>query len=173
MSNKKFIRRVTRDMEDIRKEPLDYLSVYVDPDKLHIWYFKIHGREDSPFKGGEFLGMIELPKTYPFKAPDFTMLTPNGRFDTGKKICMSNSGFHPEEWSPLWSMTNLLVGFISAFFDEDVSTHIGVNHLRTTNEIKKNHAAESLAFNFSLKANKYFQSEDDCLCVWKGKKIAL
>ena len=136
MPNKKFIRRVTRDMEDIRKNPLEYLSVYVDSDNLHKWYFKIHGHEDGPFKGGEFLGVIELPETYPFKAPDFTMLTPNGRFDIGKKICMSNSGFHPEEWSPLWSMTNLLVGFISTFFDDDITTHIGLNHMQTKPKTK-------------------------------------
>lgn len=28
---------------------------------------------------------------------------PNGRFEVGKKICLSISGHHPETWQPSWS----------------------------------------------------------------------
>lgn len=27
----------------------------------------------------------------------------NGRFEVGKKICLSISGHHPETWQPSWS----------------------------------------------------------------------
>ena len=30
-------------------------------------------------------------------------LQPNGRFETGKKICLSMSAHHPETWQPSWS----------------------------------------------------------------------
>ena len=30
------------------------------------------------------------------------MLTPNGRFKTGIRLCLSMSDYHPETWNPLW-----------------------------------------------------------------------
>lgn len=33
------------------------------------------------------------------------MSTPNGRFETGKKICLSITGYHPEFWQPAWGST--------------------------------------------------------------------
>lgn len=47
------------------------------------------------------------------------MLTPNGRFRVGAKICTSFSSFHPETWSPAYTLTTLLLSFISFFTDED------------------------------------------------------
>lgn len=33
----------------------------------------------------------------------FLYLQPNGRFEVGKKICLSISAYHPETWQPSWS----------------------------------------------------------------------
>lgn len=33
----------------------------------------------------------------------FSYSQPNGRFEVGKKICLSISGHHPETWQPSWS----------------------------------------------------------------------
>lgn len=62
---------------------------------------------------------IQLPQDYPYSPPDFLMLTPNGRFQVGAKICTSFSSFHPETWSPAYTLTTLLLSFISFFTDED------------------------------------------------------
>lgn len=35
------------------------------------------------------------------------VVQPNGRFEVGKKICLSISGHHPETWQPSWSSTYL------------------------------------------------------------------
>merc|ERR1712136_380029 len=40
------------------------------------------------------------------------MGTPNGRFETGKKICLSISGYHPETWQPSWSIRTALLAII-------------------------------------------------------------
>jgi len=32
-------------------------------------------------------------------------LQANGRFEVGRKICLSVSDFHPESWRPSWSST--------------------------------------------------------------------
>jgi hypothetical protein len=37
---------------------------------------------------------------YPFKPPGIMILTPNGRFDTGKRLCLSMSDYHPEVTRP-------------------------------------------------------------------------
>ncbi|CAK5079567.1 unnamed protein product [Meloidogyne enterolobii] len=38
------------------------------------------------------------------KPPNLRLLTPNGRFETNKNICLSISGYHPETWLPSWSI---------------------------------------------------------------------
>lgn len=47
-----------------------------------------------------FLGRIIFPADYPFKPPNIYFLTPNGRFELGKKICLSITSFHQETWRP-------------------------------------------------------------------------
>eukprot|EP00094_Tigriopus_californicus_P009935 TCALIF_09580-PA protein Name:"Similar to Ero1L Ero1-like protein (Drosophila melanogaster)" AED:0.14 eAED:0.14 QI:0/0/0.25/0.75/1/1/4/159/609 len=37
---------------------------------------------------------------------------PNGRFEVGKKICLSISGHHPESWQPSWSIRTALLAII-------------------------------------------------------------
>lgn len=48
-------------------------------------------------------GRILLPTEYPMKPPSIILLTPNGRFEVGKKICLTISAHHPESWQPSWS----------------------------------------------------------------------
>ena len=28
------------------------------------------------------------------------------------KICLSNTGYHPESWSPFWNVSNILIGSV-------------------------------------------------------------
>lgn len=86
---------------------------------------------------------IQLPRDYPYSPPDFIMLTPNGRFREGAKICTSFSSFHPETWSPAYTLTTLLLSFISFFTDED-SPAQGMVHMSV--EQRKRLAVESVAW---------------------------
>ncbi|KAG0322315.1 Ubiquitin-conjugating enzyme E2 J1 [Dissophora globulifera] len=36
-------------------------------------------------------------------------LTPNGRFELHKKVCLSITGYHPEYWQPAWGIRTVLV----------------------------------------------------------------
>jgi hypothetical protein len=87
---------------------------------------------------------IQLPPTYPFAAPDFLIMTPNGRFKTNTRLCMTFSSYHPETWTPSYTLTTLLISFIS-FFSEEKSNAIGVLH--TSLQEKKRHAKDSVAWN--------------------------
>ena len=66
-------------------------------------------------QGGIYHGRILLPPEYPFKPPSFLMLSPNGRFETGVKICLSISSHHPEHWQPSWSVRTALTALIAFF----------------------------------------------------------
>lgn len=66
------------------------------------WHFTLRGPRDTEFEGGVYHGRILLPSDYPFKPPNIMLLTPNGRFEVRKKICLSISAYHPEEWQPAW-----------------------------------------------------------------------
>ncbi|VDM85607.1 unnamed protein product [Strongylus vulgaris] len=46
------------------------------------------------------------------KPPNMIILTPNGRFELNKKICLSISGYHPETWLPSWSIRTALLALI-------------------------------------------------------------
>ncbi|PHU15153.1 hypothetical protein BC332_16358 [Capsicum chinense] len=75
--------------------------------------YVLEGSEGTPFAGGYYYGKIKFPPEYPFKPPGISMTTPNGRFMTQKKICLSMSDFHPESWNPMWSVSSILTGLLS------------------------------------------------------------
>lgn len=80
---------------------LNFLNIFKD--NLFEWHFTIRGSRDTAYDNGIYHGRIILPADYPMKPPNLILLTPNGRFETNKKICLSISGHHPETWLPSWS----------------------------------------------------------------------
>mmetsp|Transcript_751 Transcript_751/g.1791 ORF Transcript_751/g.1791 Transcript_751/m.1791 type:complete len:181 (+) Transcript_751:820-1362(+) len=75
-------------------------------------------------QGGVYHGRILLPPDYPMKPPSFMMLTPNGRFQTNTKICLSISSHHPEHWQPSWSVRTALTA-LAAFMPTPGNGAIG------------------------------------------------
>jgi ubiquitin-conjugating enzyme E2 J2 len=93
--------------------------------------------------GGVYHGKVKFPEEYPFKPPGISMITPNGRFATSKRICMSMSDFHPETWNPMWSVSSILNGLLS-FMTDNANTTGSVS---TSVEEKQRLAKASLAYN--------------------------
>uniref|UniRef100_A0A0G4HDX4 UBC core domain-containing protein n=1 Tax=Chromera velia CCMP2878 TaxID=1169474 RepID=A0A0G4HDX4_9ALVE len=87
----------------------------IDMNDPYEWHYTIQGPEDSEFEGGVYHGRIVLPQNYPYAPPGVMILTPNGRFETGKKICLSASDYHPELWQPAWGIRTILEA-LRAFF---------------------------------------------------------
>ncbi len=81
-----------------------------------------------------------MPAEYPFKPPAFVMLTPSGRFETGTKICLSISSFHPESWQPSWSVRSALVALI-AFMQTPGNGAVG--SIDTAADVRKQIAKEA------------------------------
>ena len=78
------------------------------------WQEALFDGQRAP-QGGIYHGRILLPPEYPFKPPSFMLLTPNGRFETSTKICLSISSHHPEHWQPSWSVRTALTALIAFF----------------------------------------------------------
>ena len=49
------------------------------------------------------------------KPPSIQLLTPSGRFEVGKKICLSATSFHPEHWQPAWGIRTIIEALIAFF----------------------------------------------------------
>uniref|UniRef100_A0A3Q3WWP6 Ubiquitin-conjugating enzyme E2 J1 n=1 Tax=Mola mola TaxID=94237 RepID=A0A3Q3WWP6_MOLML len=94
------------------RDPTEHYHAQPLEDNLFEWHFSVRGPPDSDFDGGLYHGRIVLPPEYPMKPPSIILLTPNGRFEVGKKICLSISGHHPETWQPSWSIRTALIAII-------------------------------------------------------------
>merc|ERR1712178_456201 len=87
------------------------------------------------------------------KPPDIFLLTPNGRFETNKKICLSISGYHPETWLPSWSVSTALRA-LQAFFTTPAKGAIGGLEWPEAERrriAKKSHEWESKYMNCKMK----------------------
>lgn len=130
MSSAARMKRLLRDLDDLRKNSIADLAVYVSESNLNEWFFQLSPSDPTkPDCGGRFYGKLVLPPEYPFAPPDYYMLTPNGKFHvldsklgaSDARICLDNSSFHRENWSPLMSVTHLLLGFNSFYYDDAIN----------------------------------------------------
>lgn len=137
-------KRLTGDIKLLQKEPLEFIDAIPDEEDILKWYFIVKGPSYSDFKDGYYLGIINHNPEYPFKPPDFKMLTPNGRFSIDKKICLSNSNYHSNEWNTMWNIKTILVGFLSIMLDDD---EYDVSHIRSSKKEKEMFAKNSIEYN--------------------------
>lgn len=85
----------------------------MEQENIFEWHFTVRGPSETDYEDGFYHGRILLPNDYPMKPPSIIMLTPNGRFEVRKKICLSISGYHPETWQPCWSIRTVLLAIIA------------------------------------------------------------
>ncbi|KAK1279528.1 Ubiquitin-conjugating enzyme E2 32 [Acorus gramineus] len=107
------VKRILQELKEMQSNPSDdFMSLPLE-DNIFEWQFAIRGPRETEFEGGIYHGRIQLPAEYPFKPPSFMLLSPNGRFETQTKICLSISNHHPEHWQPSWSVRTALVALIA------------------------------------------------------------
>lgn len=143
MAEKACIKRLQKEYRSLCKEPVSHVVARPSPSDILEWHYLLEGSEGTPFAGGFYYGKIKFPPEYPYKPPGITMITPNGRFMTQKKICLSMSDFHPESWNPMWSVSSILTGLLSFMMDNSPTT----GSVNTTAAEKQRLAKSSLAFN--------------------------
>eukprot|EP01016_Furgasonia_blochmanni_P023996 TRINITY_DN2584_c0_g1_i2.p1 TRINITY_DN2584_c0_g1~~TRINITY_DN2584_c0_g1_i2.p1 ORF type:complete len:184 (+),score=22.04 TRINITY_DN2584_c0_g1_i2:61-612(+) len=74
---------------------------------------------------------------------DRVMLTPNGRFEVNKKLCMSFTNYHPESWNSSWNIQTMLMGLVSLMHTDEKL----LGGIDSSADVKRSYAKKSLAFN--------------------------
>ncbi|XP_019196697.1 PREDICTED: ubiquitin-conjugating enzyme E2 34-like [Ipomoea nil] len=143
MAEKACVKRLQKEYRALCKEPVSNIVARPSPNNILEWHYVLEGSEGTPFAGGFYYGKIKFPPEYPYKPPAIRMTTPNGRFMTETKICLSMSDFHPENWNPMWSVSSILTGLLSFMMDNSPTT----GGVMTTTAEKEKLAKASLASN--------------------------
>ncbi|KXZ43850.1 hypothetical protein GPECTOR_79g129 [Gonium pectorale] len=99
--------------------------------------------QGTEYEGGVYHGKLVFPAEYPFKPPSISLFTPNGRFATNTKLCLSMTDYHPESWNPMWSVGTILTGLLSFMYDTQATT----GSITTSKQDKERMARDSLTFN--------------------------
>lgn len=109
------VRRIMAELKELSRlnaQPLRLFHASPLETDLFEWHFSVRGPPDTAFEGGIYHGRILLPPDYPLKPPEIIMLTPNGRFEVGKRICLSVTAHHQETWQPSWGIRTILTALI-------------------------------------------------------------
>ncbi|XQJ30408.1 ubiquitin-conjugating enzyme E2, putative [Leishmania guyanensis] len=137
------LKRLQIELRKLNAEEELPFRVGADPQNMLRCYFVVDGPADTPYEGGRYVGLIEIPSDYPFKPPSVQMCTPSGRLKTGMQICLSNSSYHPENWSPMWGLRTILIALVSFFASEEPTT----GSMSATAEERRKYAASSRKYN--------------------------
>ena len=104
MSEHFAVKRITKEFTELTKHPSPHFIAQPLENDLFEWHFTLLGPPETPYENGLYHGRLILHTNYPLKPPKFIILTLNGRFETNKEICMSNTSYHPDEWQPAWTI---------------------------------------------------------------------
>ncbi|KAI7871086.1 ubiquitin-conjugating enzyme/RWD-like protein [Spinellus fusiger] len=130
MTDKKYnlrnpaVKRLMQEARELSLHGSDDYEAHPLEENILEWHFTVRGPAETEFDGGRYHGRILLPSEYPFKPPELIFLTPNGRFELNTKICLSVTGFHPEEWQPAWGIRTVLLA-VAGFFPTEAKGAIG------------------------------------------------
>lgn len=171
------ISRMRQDYMRLKRDPLPYITAEPLPNNILEWHYVVKGPANTPYYGGYYHGTLLFPREFPFKPPSIYMLTPNGRFKTNTRLCLSISDFHPDTWNPTWCVGTILTGLLS-FMLESTPT---LGSIETTTFEKQSYARKSLEYNLKdsifrelfpevcEEINKLLQDEKQKLALLNGE----
>lgn len=115
------IKRLNNDYMQIKRDPIPYIFAEPDPINILIWHYCLIGPPGTPYENGIYHGKLRFPSDFPFNPPSIYMITPNGRFQIKKRLCLTISDYEPTKWTPAWNVGTILSGILS-FMVEDTKT---------------------------------------------------
>ena len=153
MASKLCLKRLNKEILMYQKEKFKFPNLILrhQEDDILVWYFIVYDLKETPFENGVYFGKILLDEQYPLKPPNFIFITPNGRFETNKKICTTFSAYHQETYTSTWNIMSMMEGMISFMTDREPDT--GIGSIKTSDTERINLAKMSLNWN---KQNEYF-----------------
>ena len=118
------IKRILKEASELASLPDPTLHAAPLETNLFEWHFTLQGPPSTPYGAGIYHGRIILPPSYPLRPPSFRFLTPSGRFEVNREICLSISGHHEETWQPAWGIRTALWA-LRAFMEGDAKGQVG------------------------------------------------
>ena len=110
------LKRITKELEELRKDPPANCSAGPVGDNLFVWDAKLMGPTESAYEGGVFHLSIKFPPDYPFTAPKIHFMTriyhPNINARGG--ICLD---ILKDRWSPALTISKVLLSICSLLTD--------------------------------------------------------
>jgi erythromycin esterase-like protein/ubiquitin-protein ligase/putative AlgH/UPF0301 family transcriptional regulator len=155
-TNKHGMRRILQEVKQLRKSPVPGIRIAFSEADMHICFFVL-SFQSGDYEGGEYFGKLILPKEYPMAPPAIFFYTPSGRFETGSRICVSFSDYHPELWNPSWGIESVLVG-LQSFMQEECPEALG--SIKSSAKTRRELARRSHEFNLSNKDYIDFFSDE-------------
>eukprot|EP01088_Endostelium_zonatum_P006457 TRINITY_DN1858_c0_g1_i2.p1 TRINITY_DN1858_c0_g1~~TRINITY_DN1858_c0_g1_i2.p1 ORF type:complete len:210 (-),score=32.23 TRINITY_DN1858_c0_g1_i2:265-894(-) len=140
---KVYMKRLKKEYQQLLSEPVPYVIALPSEKDILTWHYVLFGPPGTPYYKGVYHGTLKFPSEYPLKPPAIQMITPNGRFKTETRLCLSMSDFHPELWNPLWSVGSILTGLLSFMLESKPTT----GSIETSDDEKRRLATESREFN--------------------------
>lgn len=135
------VKRLKKEYLSLQNEPVPLAVAKPIDSNILEWRFLIKGSDD--YEGGYYHGKLIFPPQYPMKPPGIMFFTPSGRFEVNKRVCLTISDFHPETWSPLWTVGSILTGIVSFMNSDEITT----GGLASSSKHRKAFAASSAAYN--------------------------
>ncbi|KAL2829202.1 ubiquitin-conjugating enzyme/RWD-like protein [Aspergillus cavernicola] len=172
MSRSPSLRRLMREASELSTSPSPHFhAAPISDSNLYDWHFTLAGPpQPSPYAGGIYHGRIVLPPTYPLRPPSFRFLTPSGRFEVNREICLSISGHHEESWQPAWGIRTALIA-IRSFMDGETAGQVGGLE-GVSEEIKREWAGLSRGWSCEVcnggKGQGEGQSNEEVLGEWRA-----
>ncbi|KAL7428000.1 hypothetical protein ACHAXH_003377 [Discostella pseudostelligera] len=135
----------------------NYIRIGPYGKNLLRWHFSVAGPANSVYAQGIYHGAILLPRDYPASPPRVRLLTPSGRFMVDVDICLTASNYHPESWTPRWTVVSLVQA-------------LRVHMLTSPAEIGGVHASEEKRREYAI-ASREWRSRDGV--VDHGRMVAM
>eukprot|EP00331_Platyophrya_macrostoma_P023502 CAMPEP_0176456168 /NCGR_PEP_ID=MMETSP0127-20121128/31116_1 /TAXON_ID=938130 /ORGANISM="Platyophrya macrostoma, Strain WH" /LENGTH=106 /DNA_ID=CAMNT_0017846053 /DNA_START=29 /DNA_END=345 /DNA_ORIENTATION=+ len=104
------VKRLLTEEKRLRSNSPQFITASPNPKNILEWFYCVEGPPETYYEGGYYIGTVTFPSTYPFAPPAIRMLTPSGRFEINRRLCLSISDYHPESWNPIWDVEMILVG---------------------------------------------------------------
>ncbi|CDR99531.1 probable UBC6-E2 ubiquitin-conjugating enzyme [Sporisorium scitamineum] len=136
------VKRILSEARELSEDQSDLYTAAPLEDNIFEWHFTLRGPANTEFADGLYHGRILLPAEYPMRPPNLMLLTPNGRWELNKKICLTFTGFHEEMWQPAWGIRTALLG-LQTFMTAKAEAAVGIGSLDYPVQARQKLATES------------------------------